>query len=210
MKSTFVLASASPARLRTLRSAGMDPEVLVSGVDESAVEARDTASLCAKLARLKAEAVTRRIRQSDRRYGPTMVLGCDSLLEVDGETCGKPASEAEAVARWRIMRGRSGILHTGHCLIRVEDSTIAEAVASTRVHFANVSDAEIHAYVATGEPAQVAGAFTIDGLGAWFVAGIEGDPSNVIGVSLPILRELLADMGTAVPDFWPAPLTSRA
>jgi septum formation protein len=210
MKSTFVLASASPARLRTLRAAGLEPEVMVSGVDESIVESRSAAALCATLARLKAEAVTRRIRQHERRYGPTMVLGCDSLLDFGGEICGKPASDAEAVARWRIMRGRTGVLHTGHCLIRVEDSTIAEAVASTTVHFANVSDAEIHAYVATGEPTQVAGAFTIDGLGGWFVDSIEGDPSNVIGVSLPILRELLADMGTAVPDFWPSPLTSRA
>jgi septum formation protein len=208
--SAFILASASPARLRTLRAAGLNPEVIVSGVDESTVESTSAVRLCATLARMKADAVTRWVRQHDRRSVPTMVLGCDSVLEFGGAALGKPVNDADAMARWRAMRGQSGVLHTGHCLMRIEDGTIAEAVASTTIHFANVTDAEIVAYVASGEPAQVAGAFTIDGLGGWFVAGIEGDPANVVGVSLPIVRELLADMGTAVTDLWATPLTSHA
>src|SRR5690348_9837212 len=180
---TFVLASASPARLRTLRAAGLEPEVIVSGVDESNVESTSAAALCATLARLKAEAVGNRMRQHGRT--DAIVLGCDSLLEFDGRILGKPADAEEAAARWRDMRGRSGVLHTGHCLVRVDGAgesggDIAEAVASTTVWFADMTDQEIASYVGTGEPLQVAGAFTIDGLGGWFVERIEGDAGNVI------------------------------
>jgi len=199
---TFVLASASPARLRTLRAAGLEPEVIVSGVDESNVESASAAALCATLARLKAEAVVNRLRQHGR--SDAIVLGCDSLLEFDGRILGKPADAQEATARWREMRGRSGVLHTGHCLVRVEDGDIAEAVASTTVWFADVTDQEIATYVGTGEPMQVAGAFTIDGLGGWFVERIDGDASNVIGVSLPVLRGLLTKLGVGVADLWAA------
>ena len=199
---TFVLASASPARLRTLRAAGLEPEVIVSGVDESNVESASAAALCATLARLKAEAVVNRLRQHGR--SDAIVLGCDSLLEFDGRILGKPADAQEATARWREMRGRSGVLHTGHCLVRVEDGDIAEAVASTTVWFADVTDQEIATYVGTGEPMQVAGAFTIDGLGGWFVERIEGDAGNVIGVSLPVLRGLLTKLGVGVADLWAA------
>jgi septum formation protein len=199
---TFVLASASPARLRTLRAAGLEPEVIVSGVDESNVESASAAALCATLARLKAEAVVNRLRQHGRT--DAIVLGCDSLLEFDGRILGKPADADEATARWRDMRGRSGVLHTGHCLVRVEDGDIAEAVASTTVWFADLTDAEIAAYVGTGEPTQVAGAFTIDGLGGWFVERIDGDAGNVIGVSLPVLRGLLTKLGVGVADLWAA------
>lgn len=202
---TFVLASASPARLRLLRAAGIDPEVVVSGVDESTVESANAEALCSVLARLKAEAVVRRMRLHEQhRPPPTLVLGCDSLLEFDGRILGKPDSAADAAARWRQLRGRAGILHTGHCLIRVEDSTRSESVASTTVEFADVTDAEIDAYVATGEPLHVAGAFTIDGLGGFFVDRITGDAGNVMGVSLPVLRGLFADMGVAVSDLWSA------
>ena len=197
---TFVLASASPARLRTLRAAGLEPEVIVSGVDESNVESTSAAALCATLARLKAEAVANRLRQHGRT--DAIVLGCDSLLEFDGRILGKPADAGEATARWRDMRGRSGVLHTGHCLVRVGDDDIAEAVAGTTVWFADVTDQEIAAYVGTGEPMQVAGAFTIDGLGGWFVERIEGDAGNVIGVSLPVLRGLLTKLGVGVADLW--------
>jgi septum formation protein len=155
--------------------------------------------LCATLARLKAEAVARRLDPVDR---PTVVLGCDSLLEFDGESLGKPADADEAHARWRRMRGRSGILHTGHCLVSVADGRRAEAVASAEVHFVDVSDDEIAAYVGTGEPLHVAGAFTIDGLGGWFVDRIAGDPGTVVGVSLPTLRRLLRDLGVGVPALW--------
>jgi len=199
---TFVLASASPARLRTLRAAGLEPEVIVSGVDESNVESASAAALCATLARLKAEAVVNRLRQHGRT--DPIVLGCDSLLEFDGRILGKPADAQEATARWRDMRGRSGVLHTGHCLVRVDDGDIAEAVASTTVWFADVTDQEIATYVGTGEPMQVAGAFTIDGLGGWFVERIDGDAGNVIGVSLPVLRGLLTKLGVGVGDLWAA------
>ena len=204
---TFVLASASPARLRTLRAAGLDPEVMVSGVDESTVESTDPQVLCGTLARMKAEATVNRIRQhgdGDAR----IVLGCDSVLAFGGAVMGKPTDNAAAAARWREMRGRSGVLHTGHCLVDVASGRTVEEVTGTVVHFSDVTDDEIAAYVATGEPLNVAGAFTIDGLGGWFIDHIEGDHGTVIGVSLPALRRLLHELGTTVAAAWSAPLPS--
>ena len=196
-----VLASASPARRRTLRAAGLEPEVVVSGVDESTVTAERVPDLAGRLARLKAEAAAARLAPDPR---PTLVVGCDSLLEFDGAAYGKPASAAEAQTRWRRMRGRSGMLHTGHHVLLRRDGAeqARSAVASTTVHFAGLSDAEIEAYVATGEPLQVAGAFTVDGLGGPFVTGIEGDYHNVVGISLPLLRDLLSDLGLVWSDVW--------
>ena len=194
----FVLASASPARLRTLRAAGIDPEVLVSGVDESLVDEPDPKRLSAALARLKADAVVDRLTPAPG----TLVLGCDSVLAFDGEILGKPADAAEAVKRWHAMRGREGVLHTGHCLIDLETGKTADAVSGTVVRFADISDAEINAYVATGEPIAVAGAFTIDGLGGWFLESISGDAGTVIGVSLPTLRRLLTEHGLTVAELW--------
>jgi nucleoside triphosphate pyrophosphatase len=199
---SFVLASASPARLRTLRAAGLDPEVLVSGVDESIVESSNARTLCATLARLKAEAVAKRLRQHGSDRGPTVVLGCDSMLEFDGQILGKPVDDADAVARWRRMRGRSGVLHTGHCLVDVDTGGAAEEVGSTVVHFADLDDEEISAYVATGEPAHVAGAFTIDGLGGAFVTSLVGDHHTVVGISLPLLRDLLHDLDVEWTSLW--------
>lgn len=207
---TLILASASPARLRTLRAAGFDPEVIVSGVDESMVEASSPQTLCATLARLKAEAVAARLRHRASADTLSLVLGCDSVLEFDGEILGKPDDDADAIARWRRMRGRSGVLHTGHCLVRAHDDVAAAEVGSTVVRFADATDAEIDAYVATGEPLQVAGAFTIDGLGGWFIDSIDGDPGTVIGVSLPLVRRLLREVGVTVDELWPAPLTSSS
>ena len=208
----LVLASASPARLRTLRMAGVEPEVVVSGVDESSVESSDPRELCATLARLKAVAVAGQIKREAPPAGadgrPTFVLGCDSVLEFAGEVLGKPADGPDAVRRWQRMRGSSGVLHTGHCLIDAATDARAEATASTIVHFGEISDEEIAAYVGTGEPLHVAGAFTIDGLGGWFVERIEGDAGTVIGLSLPLLRRLLADLGTSAPSLWPATLGS--
>jgi septum formation protein len=197
----LVLASASPARLTTLRHAGLEPEVVVSGVDESAVTADSVAALAGRLAQLKAEAVAAALPADG---SPVLVVGCDSMLELDGEAYGKPGTPDLAVERWRRMRGRSGILHTGHhVLLRDGDGTrTRSAVASTTVHFADLTDAEVAAYVATGEPLQVAGAFTVDGLGGPFVRAIEGDYHNVVGISLPLLRELLLDLGVAWPALW--------
>jgi septum formation protein len=196
---SLVLASASPARLATLRSAGVEPEVIVSGVDESRVGGVPPAELALQLAELKATAVADRLRaDGDRR----LVLGCDSVLELDGEALGKPDDAAEATARWQAMRGRSGVLHTGHALHDLGSGRGAAATASTTVHFADVTDAEIAAYVATGEPLYVAGAFTVDGRGGAFIRGIEGDHHNVVGISLPLLRELLAELGHSWVDFW--------
>ncbi|WP_426562503.1 Maf family protein [Angustibacter sp. McL0619] len=209
---TLVLASASPARLRTLRAAGLDPLVQVSDVDEDAAVAAaeqvhgelapDEVALL--LARAKAEAVASTAQDA-------LVLGCDSVLELDGEVHGKPADAAAATERWRRMSGGSGVLHTGHWLVDVRDhedggsGATLGAISSTTVHFADVTDVEIEAYVATGEPLAVAGAFTTDGLGGAFVRGIEGDHHTVVGVSLPVLRELLAECGVTWTDLWGSP-----
>jgi len=197
----LVLASASPARLATLQSAGVEPLVIASGVDESRIDGLPPAELALQLAELKAAAVVGRAEVPD----DAVVLGCDSVLELEGETLGKPPSAAEAVERWRAMRGRSGVLHTGHSLHDRATGRVAAATASTVVHFADVSDDEIAAYVATGEPLQVAGAFTIDGLGGAFVTGIEGDHHNVVGVSLPMLRDLVAELGHEWTQLWSQP-----
>jgi septum formation protein len=185
--SRFVLASASPARLKLLRQAGVEPSVVVSDVDESTVTG-PAADVALTLSVRKATVVAADLSDA-------LVLGCDSVLELDGEALGKPLDAADAVARWQRMRGRSGTLHTGHCLIDTTSGRDAAEVASTVVHFGDLSDEEIEAYVATGEPLAVAGAFTIDGLGGPYVEGVEGDPHNVVGLSLPLLRRMLADLG---------------
>ncbi|NHC23725.1 septum formation inhibitor Maf [Nocardioides sp. IC4_145] len=195
---TFVLASASPARLTTLRNAGLDPQVVVSGVDESQVVGVPPAELALRLAELKCAAVVGRPEVP----AGALVLGCDSVLELDGEALGKPADADEAVARWRSMRGRSGVLRTGHALHDTASGRTVAATASTTVHFADVEDGEVAAYVATGEPLHVAGAFTVDGLGGAFVTGIEGDHHNVVGVSLPLLRTLVNDLGHSWTGLW--------
>jgi septum formation protein len=196
----LVLASASPARLATLRSAGIEPVVIVSGVDETRLDGLPPAELALQLAELKCGAVAAR----DDVPAQALVLGCDSVLELGGEALGKPESEEVAVERWRAMRGRSGVLHTGHCLRDASTGRVAAATASTTVHFAEVSDEEIAAYVATGEPLWVAGAFTVDGLGGAFVESIEGDHHNVVGVSLPLLRELVVELGHSWTGLWNA------
>ncbi len=200
-----VLASASPARLATLRNAGVEPTVVVSDVDEEAVEAHareryadlEPGDVALLLARAKCEAVATATSSSQG----ALVLGCDSVLELEGRAYGRPLDAAQAVERWRLMRDRSGVLHTGHWLRDERDpgaggtGATLGATASTTVHFARLTDDEVRAYVATGEPLAVAGAFTVDGLGGAFVTAIEGDYHNVVGLSLPLLRELLGDIG---------------
>lgn len=195
----LVLASASSARLSTLRAAGIEPRVVVSGVDEESVGAAPPRELAQRLATLKCRAVVSRLGPSQDRV---LVLGCDSVLELDGAAYGKPLDAAEATRRWQAMRGRSGVLHTGHCVVRLDTSAVAEGTGSTVVHFADVNDEEIAAYVGTGEPLAVAGAFTLDGLGGPFVRGVDGDPHNVVGLSLPLLRDLLGELGVRWTDLW--------
>jgi septum formation protein len=205
---TLVLASASPARRATLVAAGIDPVVRISTVDEDAVVARygvaAAEDIALVLARAKAEDV------AGGEEAGALVVGCDSVLELDGEVYGKPGTAHRAVERWRRMRGRTAVLHTGHWVVDTRDGAdggggTLGAVASTRVHFADLADDEIEAYVATGEPLAVAGAFTVDGLGGAYVAGVEGDHHAVVGISLPLLRELLAEVGVRWHTLWRRP-----
>ncbi|UOY01188.1 Maf family protein [Blastococcus sp. PRF04-17] len=194
----LVLASASPARLSLLRQAGLSPEVVVSDVDESAYSAPRVAEQVALLASAKAASVAK--QETD-----ALVIGADSLLEFQGRPLGKPADASDARDRWRRMAGRSGILHTGQALFDVQDGVVASrdiSVASTVVYFASPTPQEIEAYLATGEPLAVAGAFTLDGLGAPFVRRVEGDPAAVVGLSLTVLRTQLAKRGLAITDLW--------
>jgi septum formation protein len=194
----LVLASASPARLSLLRQAGLAPEVVVSQVDESTVTAPRVAEQVALLAAAKAAAVAK--QESD-----ALVIGCDSLLEFNGKPLGKPADATEARERWQRMGGRSGILHTGQALFDVQDGAVTSrdiAVASTVVYFTTPTPQELEAYLAPGEPLAVAGAFTLDGLGAPFVRRVEGDPAAVVGLSLTVLRTQLAKRGLAITDLW--------
>jgi septum formation protein len=193
----LVLASGSGARLRALRSAGLDPEVVVSGVNETNHDGLDTASLVADLADRKAMVVAA-IRPD------ALVLGCDSMLDLDGTALGKPGSARAAASMWQDLAGRSATLYTGHCLIHGPANRRSQAVAATTVRFGQPTESELAAYIATGEPLAAAGAFTIEGYGAPFIDGIDGDPSNVLGLSLPLLRRLLADLGMAITDLWRA------
>lgn len=201
-----MLASASPARLSVLRAAGLDPLVEVAGLDEeellAAVPDTTPAEKVTTLAGAKATTVARRV--ADGRPD-AVVVGCDSMLLVDGALVGKPADADVARRRWQAMAGGTGELLTGHAVLRLVDGAIdrvAEGHAVTTVRFADPEPAELDAYLATGEPLAVAGAFTLDGLGGWFVDGIDGDPSNVIGISLPLVRRLLAGVGVRVTDLW--------
>jgi septum formation protein len=198
----FVLASQSPARLALLRSAGLEPEQIVSGVDEGSFQAASPAELALQLAIAKAQTVAARVGED------AIVIGCDSVLDFGGEALGKPADLDDARSRWQRMRGKDGVLVTGHCVVDTRPGAdpdlwrVALDVNPTMVRFTEVTDEEIEAYLASGEPLHVAGAFTLDGLGGWFVESIVGDPSNVIGLSLPLLRRLLGEVGMSVPGLW--------
>jgi len=205
-----VLGSASPGRRKVLRQAGIDPMVVVSGVDEDAVAASlgpgaTPDQVTAALATAKAEHVTALLAPAVA--ADCVVIGCDSLLYLDGQLCGKPASVDAARSQWRSMSGQAGQLHTGHCLIRLRDNEIAyqgTKTAVTTVHFGTPTADELRAYIDSGEPLTVAGGFTLDGLGGWFIEGVDGDPSSVIGLGLPLMRRLLRDAGLSLADLWTA------
>jgi septum formation protein len=191
----FVLASASPARRRLLQNAGIEPIIQASNFDESQVQMTNAANLVQTLAQGKAETVAADLTG-------TLILGCDSILALNGEIYGKPDNSAEAIARWQQMRGRVGELYTGHVLIdQVQQKTLIR-YRVTWVHFAAVSDRQIEAYVATGEPLHCAGCFALEGQGGWFIEKLEGCHTNVIGLSLPLLRQMLGELGYDIADFW--------
>ncbi len=192
-----MLASQSPARLGLLRQAGLEPEVVVSGFDEDSITAPTPAELALALAEAKASVVA-----AKPEVHGALVIGCDSVLELDGQALGKPADAEEATARWKAMRGRAGTLQTGHCIWDTVVNRYVAGVASTVVRFGEPSDEEIAAYVASGEPLYVAGAFTLDGRSAPFIEGIDGDHGNVIGISLPLVRRLLAELGVGITELW--------
>lgn len=192
---SLVLASASPARLRLLTDAGLDPEIVKSGFDENSVHADDPYELVELLAVRKAQAV------AEGRTS-ALVVGCDSMLLFDGEVLGKAGSPDVVMERWRRWRGREGTLLTGHCVIDTASGALVSAVGATTIRFGTPDDEELAAYAGTDEAQRVAGPFTIDGRAAAFVAAIDGDAGNVIGLSLPLLRELLARLGVRVTDLW--------
>ncbi|MCX2711112.1 Maf family protein [Mycolicibacterium sp. J2] len=205
----LVLGSASAGRLSVLRQAGVDPLVQVSDVDEDAVIASlpdaPAAEVVLALSAAKADRVVGSLPAGVG--ADCVVIGCDSMLEVDGRLCGKPGSVDAARAQWQAMAGRPGVLHTGHTVLRLRDGAVvgrAAQTAHTTVHFAQPAASDLEAYLATGEPLWVAGAFTLDGLGGWFVDRIDGDPSNVIGLSLPLLRTLLDSLGISISALWSA------
>ena len=191
----FVLASASPARRRLLQTAGIEPIVRVSDFDESQIKLSDPKQLVNTLAQCKAAAVM-------AEFESALIMGCDSVLFVNGEIYGKPVDVTEAIARWQKMGGQIGELYTGHALIDLSQNRTLVRCQVTRVYFAQISDRAIEAYVATGEPLKCAGGFALEGRGGLFVEKLEGCHSNVIGLSLPLLRQMLADLGYDVIDFW--------
>jgi septum formation protein len=205
----LILASASPARLATLTNAGINPIVRVSNVNEEAIELRMAAStpseIAQALAQAKCEKVTQELADNNELTPNTIVIGCDSVFELNGKPYGKPENASQAKSRWQEMMNTTGILHTGHYVTFTNElgvRSIAGATASTQVHLGELTDAEMDAYVNSGEPFAVAGGFTLDGLGGAFVQGVTGDPSNVVGISLPTVRKLLTELGITWTDLW--------
>lgn len=205
-----VLGSASSGRLRVLRSAGIDPLVMVSGVDEDAIVARlgshaEPADVVNALAQAKADAV--RAVLDPAVAADCVVIGCDSMLYIDGRLCGKPGTSEQAAQQWNSMAGRDGHLYTGHSVIRVVDAIVTTTqtrTAVTTVRFSAPNDIDLAAYIASGEPLNVAGAFTLDGLGGWFLDGVDGDPSNVVGLGLAVTHVLLNAVGLSIGELWAA------
>jgi septum formation protein len=200
---TFILASASPARKRLLETIGIQPIIISSDFDESQIQNSDPVQLVQKLAQCKAEVVTQTLVNSPTIEDEIiLVLGCDSVLAVEGEIYGKPANIEEAIARWQTMRGQVGQLYTGHALINVSTDQILVYSQTTNVYFSNISDSEIIAYIDTGEPLNCAGCFAIEGKGGLFIEKLEGCHTNVIGLSLPLLRKMIQELGYNITNFW--------
>ncbi len=191
----FVLASASTARLKLLRMVGIAPLVCKSDFDEDRVQIEDAAELVTTLAKCKAETVA-------PQFSNALVLGCDSVLTINNCIYGKPDSSQQAIARWREMRGKMGEIYTGHALVDLKQQRQIIRCGITKVYFANISDRTIEAYVATGEPLKCAGSFALEGKGGMFVEKIEGCHSNVIGLSLPLLHQMLENLGYNITNFW--------
>ena len=208
MGTQFVLASASPARRRLLKAAGIEPIVRPSDFDESRVQMAEPEALVRTLALCKAQAVAAEISaevSAEKSATPTLVMGCDSVLSLHGEIYGKPVDAEDAIARWQQMRGQVGQLYTGHALITLPQPSLTLVRCQvTQVHFAEVSDRQIAAYVATGEPLNCAGCFALEGKGSLFIEKIDGCHTNVIGLSLPLLRQMLAELNYDAIDFWSA------
>lgn len=194
----LVLASESPARLALLRFAGLHPEVIVSGFDESSIVETDPTELASRLAEAKADVVVPSLT------GEYVLIACDSVLEFEGHAFGKPGTAEAATALWRRIRNHQGLLHTGHHVVisRAGEVLHATRVCTTTVQFADLDEDEISAYVATGEPQRVAGGFTTNGFGGAFVTSIVGDPGNVVGLSLPLMRQMVIDGGVPWPSLW--------
>jgi septum formation protein len=191
-----ILASASPSRFRLLESVGITPTVLVSGVNEEAPElaSLSPAELVIALAILKAHTVR------DKAPKNSLILGCDSTFEFEGNSLGKPITRDHAIERCKQLSGKTGYLHTGHCLIDLKQKIELSERSTAKVQFAQMTDAEIIDYVDSGEPLNVAGGFTLDGLSAPFITKIEGDPSGIIGLSLPLLRKMIISLGYSWPE----------
>ncbi len=214
----FVLASRSPARRRLLEKAGILPIICPSDFDESQIQVSNPGQLVETLAESKAQVIVNKIKQEKSLFSSSsdsdsdsqklinsdniLVLGCDSVLVVGGEIYGKPKDEAEAIFRWHTMRGKVGQLFTGHALIDIQSGDKQVQSPMTQVHFASVSDDEIKAYVATGEPMNCAGCFAIEGKGGLFIEQLEGCHTNVMGLSLPLLRQMLNQFGYTITSFW--------
>lgn len=196
MPPTFVLASASPARRQLLEIAGIQAQVRPSKFDESTIQETQPAELVQTLAFEKAQ------RVAEHCMEPALILGCDSVLAFAGRIHGKPESKADAIARWQQMRGNTGDLYTGHALIDLSQNKTIVRCQVTQVQFAEVSDRQIKAYIDTGEPLNCAGCFALDGKGGLFIEGIQGCHSNVIGLSLPLLRKMLKELNYDITDFW--------
>jgi len=191
----FVLASASPARRKLLQMVGINPLVCQSDFDESQITAVDSETLVTTLAKCKAETV-------QNRFNDALILGCDSILMIAGQIYGKPESAEVAIARWQQMRGNIGLLYTGHALLDLRKQRQILRCGITKVYFSNISDRQIEDYVATEEPLKCAGSFALEGKGGLFIEKIEGCHSNVIGLSLPLLHQMLEELGYNVSDFW--------